>query len=152
MARFVLSHAREVTLLFLHRSFFAQAMVDDPMNPLRSQYAPSFLATYRSAMHVLKSIREEFEIVPALCARFWMPWTYAFSSAVVFGSIVTMGPGSSMAPSSLQALDMACQLFMSASKHSRRAAKASVSLLLSRFRRCALLIRLLSRPFCKSLN
>lgn len=128
MARFVLSHAREVTLLFLHRSFFAQAMVDDPMNPLRSQYAPSFLATYRSAMHVLKSIREEFEIVPALCARFWMPWTYAFSSAVVFGSIVTRGPGSSMAPSSLQELDMACQLFMSASKHSRRAAKASAIL------------------------
>ena len=127
MARFVLSHAREVILLFLHRSFFAQAMIDDPINPLRSQYAPSFLATYRSAMHVLKSVREEFEIVPALCSRFWMPWTYAFSSAVVFGSIVTRGPCSSMAPSSLQELDTACQLFINASKHSRRAAKASVS-------------------------
>lgn len=68
--------------MFLHRSFFAQAMIDDPVNPLRSQYAPSFLATYRSASHILKSIREQYSILPLMMARFWPPWTYAFSAAV----------------------------------------------------------------------
>lgn len=57
-------------------------MIDDPVNPLRSQYAPSFLAAYRSAVHILKTIREQFEIVPELCSRFWSTWTFAFSSAV----------------------------------------------------------------------
>ncbi|KAI5123792.1 hypothetical protein M0805_009087 [Coniferiporia weirii] len=124
MMRYVLAHTRETILLDLHRGFFAQAMIDDPVNPLRSQYAPSFLATYRSASHILKSIREEFEVLPELSARFWPPWTFAFSSAVVFGAVVTRGPSSSMAPSSLQELDMACKLFSQASRHSRRAAKA----------------------------
>ncbi|KAH8115272.1 hypothetical protein DFH11DRAFT_1588312 [Phellopilus nigrolimitatus] len=127
MTRCVLAHSRETILLNLHRSFFAQAMIDDPVNPLRSQYAPSFLATYRSALHILKSIREEFGLLPELSARFWSPWTYAFSSAVVFGSIVTRGPSSSMAPSSLEELDSACELFFRASQHSRRAAKALVN-------------------------
>ena len=163
MARYAMSHCRETSgfdwcliaavlqtdtflvLLNLHRGFFAQAMTDDPVNPLRSQYGPSFLATYRSATHILKTIREEFELVPQLSARYWMPWTYAFSSAVsmtcdamnlrsathrlqiVVGTVVTRGPSSSYAPSSLQELDHACELFIRAGQHSRRAAKASVS-------------------------
>ena len=57
-------------------------MIDSPADPLRSQYAPSFLATYRSAQHILKSISEQFQVLPDLCARFWSTWTYAFSSAV----------------------------------------------------------------------
>ncbi|EJD08116.1 uncharacterized protein FOMMEDRAFT_131048 [Fomitiporia mediterranea MF3/22] len=128
MARYVFSHARETILLNLHKGFFAQAMIDDPVNPLRSQYAPSFLATYRCSSHILKSIRDEFDTIPTLCARFWMPWTYAFSSAVVFGTIVVRGPSSSYAPSSLQELDKACELFSAASQHSTRAAKASAIL------------------------
>ena len=101
-------------------------MIDDPVNPLRSQYAPSFLATYRSASHILKTISEEFEILPELCARFWSTWTFAFSSAVVFGSIVTRGPTSSMACSALAELDAAVELFKKASIHSKRASKALV--------------------------
>ncbi|KAL5504658.1 hypothetical protein ACEPAH_7321 [Sanghuangporus vaninii] len=128
MAHFVQSHSREAILMNLHRSFFAQAMIDDPVNPLRSQYAPSFLATYRTAAHILKTIREQFEIIPEFASRFWMPWTYAFSSAVVFGTIVVRGPSSSYAPSSLQELDKACELFSAASQRSRRAAKASAIL------------------------
>lgn len=102
-------------------------MMDDPVNPLRSQYAPSFLASYRCASHILKTIREEFEILPELCARFWSTWTFAFSSAVIFGSIVTRGPSSNMAPSALAELDAAVELFKKASIHSKRAAKALVS-------------------------
>ncbi|THH07873.1 hypothetical protein EW145_g3096 [Phellinidium pouzarii] len=123
MMRYVLAHTRETSV-----SFFAQAMIDDPVNPLRSQYAPSFLATYRCASHILKSIREEFDLLPELSARFWPPWTFAFSSAVVFGTVVTRGPSSSMAPSSLHELDAACELFSRASGHSRRAAKAYIIL------------------------
>ncbi|KAH9851966.1 hypothetical protein C2E23DRAFT_828394 [Lenzites betulinus] len=124
MIRFVLSHSREVILLFLHRSFFAQAIIDCPRNPLRSAYAHSFLAAYRASGTILKVIREQFTLYPGMCARFWVIWTFAFSSAVVFATVVTRGPRSALAPPALAQLDQAYELFTQASKHSRRAAKA----------------------------
>ncbi|KAI0367567.1 hypothetical protein BV20DRAFT_970326 [Pilatotrama ljubarskyi] len=124
MIRFVLSHSREVILLFLHRSFFAQAIIDCPRNPLRSAYAHSFLAAYRASGTILKVVREQFSQYPGMCARFWVIWTFAFSSAVVFATVVTRGPRSAMAPPALAQLDQAYELFTQASKHSRRAAKA----------------------------
>lgn len=45
---------------------------------------------------------------------------------MVFGAIVTRGPSSTMARSSLEELDRACELFSEASKYSRRATKAFV--------------------------
>ena len=69
-------------LLFLHRSFFAQAIIDCPRNPLRSAYAPSFLAAYRSSSTVPKVVRDQFNMYPTMCARFWVIWTFAFSAAV----------------------------------------------------------------------
>ncbi|CAL1714453.1 unnamed protein product [Somion occarium] len=124
MTRFVLSHSREVILLSIHRAFFAQAILDCPENPLRSQYAPSFLASYRAATTILKAINDQFNILPTLCARFWVIWTYAFSSAVVFGTVVTRGPRSPLAQQAITKLDTACELFTKAAKLSRRAARA----------------------------
>ena len=71
-----------VVLLYIHRAFFAQAILDCPENPLRSQYAPSFLASYRAVSTILKAISDQFNLLPTVCARFWIIWTYAFSSAV----------------------------------------------------------------------
>lgn len=69
-------------LLFLHRGFFAQAMSDDPVNPLRSPYSPSVLAAYSSACTVLDDTRSQFLKKPLLCARVWRIWSFAFSAAV----------------------------------------------------------------------
>jgi hypothetical protein len=66
----------------MHRSFFAQALIEDPINPLRSPYAPSFLASVRAAGTILRVIRDQFAVHPAMCSRFWAMWTYAFSAAV----------------------------------------------------------------------
>ncbi|KZP16299.1 hypothetical protein FIBSPDRAFT_921010 [Athelia psychrophila] len=120
----VMSHAREVVLLYIHRSFFAQALVEYPTNPLKSPYAPSFLAAFRASTTILRTIREHFEVRPALCSRFWQMWTCAFSASVVFGTIVTKGPGSPLASNAMKELEMACVLFTKAAVHSRRAAKA----------------------------
>lgn len=65
-----------LALLYIHRSFFAQAMLDHPINPLRSPYAPSFLAAYRCASGVIKSSLNYHERYPQLCGRFWAVWTH----------------------------------------------------------------------------
>ncbi|KAF8553012.1 hypothetical protein OG21DRAFT_1597855 [Imleria badia] len=124
MGRFVMAHAREVILLHIHRSFFAQAIIESPVNPLKSQYAPSFLATYRASSTILRTIRAQYTSYPHLCARFWSTWQYGFSAAIVFGTIVTRGPRSPLASNAIKELDEACVLFTKVAIYSRRAAKA----------------------------
>jgi hypothetical protein len=51
---------------------------------------------------------------------------------IVFGTIVTRGPRSPLASNAMKELDDACVLFSRAAVHSRRAAQALVSTLLSR--------------------
>jgi hypothetical protein len=70
--------------MYIHRSFFAQAIIEQPVNPLKSTYAPSFLAAYRSSATILKSVREQFAVMPNACARFSTMWTFAFNAAVSF--------------------------------------------------------------------
>ncbi|TFK37314.1 fungal-specific transcription factor domain-containing protein [Crucibulum laeve] len=122
--RCVLDHIRETVLMYIHRSFFAQAIIEHPANPLKSAYAPSFLAAYRASSTILKSIREQFNIWPNSCSRFWTMWTFAFSAAVVFGTVVTRGPRSPLAQSAMTELEQACILFSKASIYSIRATKA----------------------------
>jgi hypothetical protein len=69
-------------LLYIHRCFFAHAISNHPNDPIKSPYAPSFLAGYRSACELLSSLRLQFNTFPAEIARFWVLWTHAFSSAV----------------------------------------------------------------------
>jgi hypothetical protein len=66
----LLSLYRTVTMLYIHRSFFAQAVLDHPVNPLRSPYAPSFLAAYRCASVIIKNSISNFERFPDLCMRY----------------------------------------------------------------------------------
>lgn len=59
--RGLLTKFRCMTLLYIHRSFFAQALLDHPENPLLSAYAPSFLAAYRCASIMIKFAKIHFE-------------------------------------------------------------------------------------------
>ncbi|KAF9266909.1 hypothetical protein L218DRAFT_956006 [Marasmius fiardii PR-910] len=119
-----IEHVKEAMLIYIHRSFFAQAIIDQPINPLKSTYAPSFLAAYRASGTLLKSIREQFATWPNTAGRYWSMWTFAFSAAVVFGTVVTRGPRSPLAQSAMIELDQACVLFSKAAAYSLRACRA----------------------------
>ncbi|KAJ7826286.1 fungal-specific transcription factor domain-containing protein [Mycena olivaceomarginata] len=99
LQRCVLNHVRETVLMYLHRSFFAQAIIEQPVNPLKSTYAPSFLAAYRASATVL-------------------------NAAMVFGTVVTRGPRSPLAAAAMAELEQACDLFSEAAVYSRRATEA----------------------------
>ncbi|KAI0703865.1 hypothetical protein C8T65DRAFT_709179 [Cerioporus squamosus] len=111
------------TLLYVHRCFFAHALTDHPSDPMRSQYAPSFLAGYRSACTLLSTLREQFTLFPTQIARFWVLWTHAFSACVMMGSVVTRGGTTKTAQAALGELRIACDLFERAAQHGGRALK-----------------------------
>ncbi|KAF8065271.1 fungal-specific transcription factor domain-containing protein [Lyophyllum atratum] len=123
MSHFMPINYRELTLLYIHRCFFAHAISSHPHDPIKSQYAPSFLAGYRSACTILASVRQQFGLFPAQIARFWVLWTHAFSAAVMLASVVTHSSQSKVAPAALLELSMACELFQQASTYGGRAGK-----------------------------
>lgn len=65
----LLSQFRSFSMIFIHRSFFAQALLDHPENPLQSPYATSFLATYRAASVIIRATVKHLERYPELFMR-----------------------------------------------------------------------------------
>ncbi|KAI0049518.1 hypothetical protein FA95DRAFT_1588235 [Auriscalpium vulgare] len=114
---------RHLTLLYIHRTFLAQGLCDHPYDPLRSQYAPSILAGYRSACQILSNLRDGFAQFPTPIARFWVLWTHAFSAAVMLALIPVRAPQSKMAHTALLELQMANDLFERAVPYGGRAVK-----------------------------
>jgi len=57
-------------------------MLDHPVNPLRSPYAPSFLAAYRCASGSIKACLNHFDRFPDLACRLWGLWTHCKSYAI----------------------------------------------------------------------
>ncbi|KAG2007078.1 fungal specific transcription factor domain-containing protein, variant 3 [Coprinopsis cinerea AmutBmut pab1-1] len=123
MSHFMPTNYRELTLLYIHRCFFAHALSNNSADPIKSQYAPSFLAGYRSACTIINSVKQQFTFFPAQIARFWVLWTHAFSASVMIGSVVTHNPKCKVAPAALLELKTACDLFEHAASFGGRAVK-----------------------------
>ncbi|KZP18375.1 hypothetical protein FIBSPDRAFT_829421 [Athelia psychrophila] len=120
MKSFLLSSFRSSSMLFLHRSFFAQALLDHPESPLRSPYATSFLATYRAASFLISSTVKHIQRYPELFMRHWVVWTQLFSAAIIVGSVATKAPSSGMAPTAFKELGLAVNLYERAANSSDR--------------------------------
>ncbi|KAH9926912.1 fungal-specific transcription factor domain-containing protein [Fomitopsis serialis] len=121
MKSYLMSHYRSLTMIHIHRTFFAQALLDNPNSPLSSPYAPSFLAANRCASILLKSFIHHHERCSELCGRFWGMWTHAFSAAIIIGATVIRMPQSSLTPSALMELDLAVGVFEKGAVSSLRA-------------------------------
>jgi hypothetical protein len=66
----------------MHRGFFAQALEDNPGDPMGSKYSPSVLAAYGSATSFVGLIESLFHQHPHLTERMWFLFTHVFSCAV----------------------------------------------------------------------
>ncbi|THU97620.1 hypothetical protein K435DRAFT_819108 [Dendrothele bispora CBS 962.96] len=128
MRTFVRSHYQDLMLMYLHRAYFTQAMTDYPSNPLLSPYKKSVIAAYQSACFVLDDTRVQYTKKPMLCARVWRIWSFAFTAAVIVGTVATRGFHLNLEPPALEQFASACNVFQNAAETSNRAAKAFVSL------------------------
>lgn len=73
-----------IGLIFIHRNFFARALRENPTNPIRSRFGPSFLAAYASAITLLRAMRRNFEPCQQVLLRIWPFWAHALASGVRF--------------------------------------------------------------------
>ncbi|KAJ7507209.1 hypothetical protein B0H11DRAFT_1970739 [Mycena galericulata] len=124
MNNFVRSHYQDLLLLFLHRAFFAQVMIENAGDPLKSPFAHSVLSAYQAACNVLEDTVNQFTKKPLLVARVWRIWSLAFSASVVIGTLAIRGINLDLNPSPLEQLQVACSVFRSAAETNPRAARA----------------------------
>ncbi|KAJ3921626.1 fungal-specific transcription factor domain-containing protein, partial [Lentinula edodes] len=117
---FYASQHRTVTMLYLHRSFFAHAMLTHPSNPLMSPFALSFLAAYRAASVIIKAAVHFYDRCPAVVPRVWFLTYHVFSAAMTVGTVVKRSPNSSIAKSALNDLGQALNLFEKCASSSHR--------------------------------
>ncbi|KAH8831723.1 hypothetical protein DL96DRAFT_845099 [Flagelloscypha sp. PMI_526] len=111
MHSFLLGVVRSMLLLSIHRSYLTKALQDPSGNPLKSRYAPSFLASYRAASWVVKSFHATQKRFPIILSRLWHPWTNVFTAAMVLGSIAINAPSSLVGNSPLEELRIASSMF-----------------------------------------
>ena len=69
-------------LLNLHRTYFMQALRDQPNDLLKHRYGPSVMATYRSAWRLIQALEHSSRKAPDLLARISLAWSHALSAAV----------------------------------------------------------------------
>ncbi|KAG1752130.1 hypothetical protein EDB19DRAFT_1628029 [Suillus lakei] len=124
MRSFAQSRYRELTLMLLHRGFFAQAMADFPSDPLRSPVGRSFMVAYQCASILITLTINQFELQPVLCSRVWRIWSFAFSAAVIIGTVAIRRLGIKLDPDPFEHLERACSLFHDAAQTSSRAKNA----------------------------
>lgn len=116
------------TVLFMHKSYFTQAMLDHPVEPLRSPYAPSFLAACRCASLIIQLVETQFRRYPTYAARLWNNWAHLFTASTIISMLVSRFPSSSMAPSAFAELGIAIDLFTTHASSCSRARNGLVLL------------------------
>ncbi|KAH8825479.1 hypothetical protein DL96DRAFT_1557153 [Flagelloscypha sp. PMI_526] len=106
----ILGVARSMVLLSIHRTYLTRTLEDPSDNPLKSRYAPSFLASYRAASLIVKSFNAGQKRFPVLFSRLWHPWTYVLTAAMVLGSIAIHAPSSLIGNGPLEELKVASSM------------------------------------------
>ncbi|KZP31693.1 hypothetical protein FIBSPDRAFT_1037264 [Athelia psychrophila] len=98
-------------LLYIHRSYFARAIREEPLNPLKHKYAPSVMASYRSAYRMICGLRDLYAVHPETTNQQHYFWAILFSACVVFAALVIECPGSSVAREAAPGFDHVVRFF-----------------------------------------
>ncbi|KAF9024836.1 hypothetical protein BDZ89DRAFT_1017295 [Hymenopellis radicata] len=118
---FLLKQHRAVTGMYIHRSYFAQAVLTHPSDPLLSPYAASYLAAYRCASGLISIKVKYFTRFPELLIRWWSIWSSFFSASIIVGTVAIHTRDSHLAARAFAELCLAVELFEKGSISSTRA-------------------------------
>ncbi|KAL5482658.1 hypothetical protein ACEPAI_9252 [Sanghuangporus weigelae] len=98
LRRLLLIMIKESPLLLLHRNFFVRALIENPADPTKSRFAPSFLTAYLSAVKILRALEGLMNDCGHFVVRIWPIWSHALSATVLLGTVAACGTSSALAP------------------------------------------------------
>ncbi|KAK7466490.1 hypothetical protein VKT23_005212 [Stygiomarasmius scandens] len=116
---------RESDLLYLHRSYFVQAL-QQKGDVLQHEYAPSVLAVYRSACRLITSLKGLYPNHPKPTSKCWFFWSGYLSSCIILGAIVVQAPSCHLARAALTEFEEALPFYREGSKECRPHATLTV--------------------------
>ncbi|KAL1700938.1 hypothetical protein EV121DRAFT_213170 [Schizophyllum commune] len=147
MQQMAILNEKEANLLYLHRRHFGKPFVQPdgvhvPVSSteqvMASPFAPSFLATYRSATRLVRGMRSVHAVHPEMTERQWHFWTSVFSACLVLGATCIHGGDTPFTKEALQELEEAVEFFERGSRRCRHAGTMpSLERLLRQSRACA---------------
>ncbi|XP_006461816.1 hypothetical protein AGABI2DRAFT_71198 [Agaricus bisporus var. bisporus H97] len=111
LQRYIVFAMREMSRLYLHRVFFAKAIIEHPENPLQSPYRDSIEAVFHCAQTFVERMWNLHSQAETICSRLWFLWAHMFSCSVILASIVIRCPSEGLAPAALVQLESASKLF-----------------------------------------
>lgn len=121
---YIMSLLRVNTMMYIHRSFFAQAILDKPDNPFLSPYAHSYLTAYRCASTQLSVSLHFYNKCPLFFQRLTPFWTNAFTAALIVGFVVSRTPHVWLAKTAFVDFGNAMAFFESVASKNARACKS----------------------------
>ena len=104
------NHTR-LAVLLLHKPAIAAALLENPADPLSTEFAPSLLLANRCASFLTHTLVGQFEKQREPYHRFWFPWVQGFCAAMVSGSIGLRSPGCPLAGNAIGDLSAMVELF-----------------------------------------
>ncbi|KAI0048106.1 hypothetical protein FA95DRAFT_1595332 [Auriscalpium vulgare] len=108
----------EAILLYIHRSYFAQALCESE-DPLQHKYSASVVAAYQSSLALIAGLKSLYAVHPKLSSRMWHFWSAFYTACVLLGAIVVESPGSTLAQTALPELDDARLVYQEGSRSCR---------------------------------
>ncbi|KAI0003869.1 fungal-specific transcription factor domain-containing protein [Russula compacta] len=111
--RWVVLSNKEWALLNIHRAYFAQAIRENPLDPLRHRYGLSVMALYRSAFRLVEGCRKTCQACPPNFQFFRTNFASSkvLSVVIVMYLLVCSAPKSNLAMPALDVLNKAVALF-----------------------------------------
>ncbi|THH11525.1 hypothetical protein EW145_g571 [Phellinidium pouzarii] len=91
--------------------------VEHPANPMRSSFAPSFLAAFAASTSLLRGMRAASVDNVQMLLRQWPVWAHTLTAGVIMGSVASRSRTSTLALIAFKELDIAVDLFEKAISH-----------------------------------
>ncbi|KAF8159717.1 hypothetical protein B0H34DRAFT_655640, partial [Crassisporium funariophilum] len=116
MQQYCMLAVKDANLMYIHRSYFAQAIRQSPQNPLLHKYAPSVTTIYQCACRMIHGLRAVSSTNGHITRYTWYFWSSIFSACVILGALVVESPGCSLAAGALQELEDTVPFYEQGSK------------------------------------
>ncbi|KXN89399.1 hypothetical protein AN958_05772 [Leucoagaricus sp. SymC.cos] len=110
---------KESNLLYIHRTYFTQAIRQNPVDPFKHKYAPSVYAVITSARTICQHIHGLYARHRKIVRHGWYFWTAVYSSCIVLSAVVVECPGFSLAVECFYDLKEALVLYEEGSRPCR---------------------------------